>query len=219
MKPGKLFWRLMNYRPGALFWIVSFLLLFLGMVLFTQYKMTGRVDPVRLVDRGADLKYFWDRNPGLEHLDSYPNTSLEVARDRQSGRTAMLDMFVVSSAQIQALSCEGLAAFPPDSVYPGATDLVCFAIHKPDTGAGDPFAFAASFAVKAKDSQVGQFYRDLFTGRGLHASYMQNSSRAVILEADDGHSNTLARVAIRGTFDTAHAFFAVTEDFYRRGAQ
>ena len=219
MRPGKLFWRLMDHRPGTVFWIVSFLLLFLGMALFTQYKMTGRIDLASLVDRGADLKPFWDRNPDLEHTDSYPNTSLVTVRDRPSGRSAMLDMFVVSNARIQAVSCEGAGAFPPDSLYPGASDMVCFAIHKPDTGDGASFVFAASFAAKAEDSQVGQFYRDLFTRRGLKASFMQNSSRAVILEAEDEHLDTKARVAIRGKFDTAHAFFAVAEDFYRGGAK
>ena len=127
----------------------------------------------------------------------------------------MLDLFVVSSAQVEVVSCEESGAVPQASLYPGATDVVCFAIHKPDTGAGTAFAYGASFAAKAKDSEVGQFYRDLFTKRGLASGYMQNSSRAVILEAEDRHRDTVARVAIRGTFDTARAFFAVTDEFHR----
>jgi hypothetical protein len=193
-------------KSGPLFWIVTtLLLLFLGMAVWTQYKTKD----------AADMRPFWDRNPGLEHTDSYPNTSLVMARERQSGQTAMLDLFVVSSAQVEVVSCEESGAFPQASLFPGATDVVCFAIHKPDTGAGTAFAYGASFLAKAKDSEVGQFFRDLFNRRGLAWGYMQNSSEAVILQAENRRRNTVARVSIRGTFDTARAFFAVTDDFHR----
>jgi hypothetical protein len=186
-----------------MFWVGGGLLVFLGMVVVTQHEMTGRIDVGEMVNRDAGFSEFRRRNSSLEPIDTFSRTSLFVARDRSTGRRAMLDMAVVVNARVEVTSCTE----PPLTLHPGAGDVVCFTIQDA------AFVSAASFTVKARDSQVGQFYRDLFRARGLRVSVIQDSSRAVILEAEDEHSNTLARVSIRGSFDTARAFFAVTGDF------
>ncbi len=84
--------KILEYKPGAAFYMIGGLVLFIAMALFTQYKMKGRVDLAQLIDREADRKPFWDRNTSLEYVDSYPNTSLVMVRDRQTGRTGMLDL-------------------------------------------------------------------------------------------------------------------------------
>ena len=66
---------------------------------------------------------------------------------------------------------------------------------------------------------MGTFYRDLFSRRGLCVTATQNSSRAVILEAEDGRGSTVARVAIRSSFDNVQAFLAVTNEWVEAGAQ
>ena len=205
-----LIWRLLHYKPGAASYIVGGLLLAVSMALFTQYKMKGRVDVVSLIDRDADRKPFWDRNPRFEYVDSFPRTSFLIVKDRQTGRTAMVDAVVVINTELRPAACDSKVAF---KLLPGATDIVCFEIIKPDTGVGIAYVGAVSFQAKAKDSQVAQFYRDLFLKHGNKVSPIKNSSWGVILEAEDKTGETVARISTRSPFDTAQAFFAWTKDF------
>jgi hypothetical protein len=205
--------KLLYYRPGSAFIIISVLVIFFGMIVVTRYLKTGRVNLKAMVDQGSETKPFWDRNPHLELVDSYPHTALVVVRDRPTGRTAMLDLAVGMNAQVRAVSCEDSRGFRPEMIYTGATGTVCFAIDKPDTGAGDLFTYAAGFSARAKDTQVEQFYRTLFTSRGNGVTVIQNSSQAIILEAENEKHDTVARISIRGAFDTAQGFLAWTTDF------
>ncbi len=205
--------KLLFYKPGTAFYIISVLVIFFAMIVLTQYRMTGRVNLRGMVDQGAETKPFWERNPHLEPVDSYPHTSLVVVRDRATGRAAMLDLAVGLSAQVRMVPCESTGGFSAEVIYTGAGESICFAIDKPDTGAGDMFTHAVSFTANAKDSQVEQFYRNLFTRRGKRITVIQNSSRAIILEAEDEKHNTVARIAIRGVFDTARGFLAWNNDF------
>jgi hypothetical protein len=206
--------RLLYYRPGSAFYIISVLAIFLGMIVITRYLKTGHVNFKAMVDRGSETKPFWDRNPHLELVDSYPHTALVVVRDRPTGGTAMLDLAVGMNAQVRPVSCEDSRGFRPEMIYTVAGETMCFAIDKPDTGAGDAFIYAASFSAEAKDTQVEQFYRTLFTSRGKRVTVIQNSSQAIILEAEDEKHNTVARISIRGSFDTARGFLAWTNDFH-----
>jgi len=210
---GRLFWWILEFKPGSAFWIVSLLLLFIGMAVFTQYQMTGKVNVSEMINRDVHRQYFWDRNPDIEYRDSFPNTSLVMVRDRQSGLTAMLDMAVVQSARIRASACTEPLPISDSERPPGATGILCFAIEKPDTGAGDRYIFASAWSAKGKQSQVGQFYRELFGARGLNVTRIQDSSRATILEAEDEHHDTVARVSIRASFDISQIFLAVTDGF------
>src|SRR5579872_4256975 len=206
--------KLLNYKPGSVFCIVCVLILFFGMVLITQYRMTGHINLRKMVDRDADLKPFWDRNPQLESIDSYPHTSLVVVRDRSTGRTAMLDLAVGLEAQVRPLSCEHASGFSEEMIPRDAGERACWMIDKPDTGAGTSYVYAASFSTKSKDSQVEQFYRSLFTSRGKQVTVIRNSSSAIILEAENEDHDTVARISIRGSFDTSQSFLAWTKDFH-----
>jgi hypothetical protein len=205
--------RLLEYKPGAAFYIIGGVLLLLAMALFTQYRMTGRVNLQALVDRDADRKPFWDRNPQLEFVDSYPHTSLVVVRDRATGRSGMLDLAMIVTAVVQPAPCDNSRELS-EMIYSDAGESLCFTINKPDTGAGDPYTHGVSFSAEAKEGQVEQFYRNLFTRRGKQVSVMQNSSNGIILEAEDEHQNTVARISIRGSFDTAQGFLSWTNDFH-----
>jgi len=205
--------RLLEYRPGTAFYIIGGLILFVAMALFVQYRMTGRVNLQAMIDRGTEFKPFLDRNPHLEFVDSYPNTAMVVVRDRATGRTAMLDLAMIITAEVRAVPCENSREFSPKMVYTDAGESMCFTINKPDTGAGDLYTHAVSFSAKAKESQVEQFYRDLFTSWGKRVSVMQDSSSAIILEAEDEDHNTVARISIRGSFDTVQGFLSWTNDF------
>jgi hypothetical protein len=187
------------------------LVLFFGMIVITRYRMTGHVSLRAMIDRGAESQPFWERNPHLEPVDSYPHTGLVLVRDRPTGRTAMVDLAVVVSAKVSPVSCGDFGGMRPEMVYTGAEEIVCFTIDKPDTGAGTLFTSGASFVAKAKDSQVEQFYRNLFTSHGKRVSVVQNSSSAIILEAEDEDRDTVARISIRGSFDTARGFLAWTK--------
>jgi hypothetical protein len=186
---------------------------FFGMIVFTRYRMTGHLNLKAMVDHGSETKPFRERNPHLDLVDSYPHTGLVIVRDRRTGGTAMLDLAVGLSAQVRPVSCEDSGGFRPEIIYPGAGETICFAIDKPDTGAGVMFTYAASFSARAKDSQVEQFYRNLFASRGRRVTVVQNSSRAIILEAENESHDTVARISIRGSFDTARGFLAWTKDF------
>jgi|SRR5579883_1046765 len=206
--------KLLNYKPGSAFYIGVVLVLFFGTVFTMQYRTTGHVSLRDMVDRDAELKPFWDRNPQLELVDSYPHTSLVVVRDRSTNRTAMLDLAVGLDAQVRPLPCEHASGFSADIIPRNAGERVCWIIDKPDTGAGDSFSYAASFSAKAKDSEIEQFYRNLFASRGDRVTVMQNSSRAIILEAENEDHDTVARISIRGIFDTSQGFLAWTKNFH-----
>jgi len=126
-----------------------------------------------------------------------------MVRDRQSGVRLLLDMVAVNSAKVQVRRCEG------EPLVSGAADVVCVAIHKPDTGAGTDYTSGVSFTAKARSSVVGQFYRDWFASRGWHTSVMQDSSGALILEAEDAQGSTKARVVLRGSVDSAAGFLTI----------
>ena len=206
--------RLLEYRPGSAFYIIGGLLLFFAMALFVQYKKTGHANLWAMVDRGGELKPFWDRNPHLELADSYPNTSLVVVRDRATDRTAMLDLAGIATAEVHPTTCEDTRSFSPELIYTAASQSVCFAINKPDTGAGVPYTHGASFSAQAKESQVEQFYRDLFAKKGKRVSVVKNSSWGIILEAEDEKEDTVARISIRGSFDTTQGFLSWTDGFH-----
>lgn len=205
--------KLLNYKPGTAFTIVAVLVLFFGMMLFTRYRMTGRVNLRAMVDHGLENKPFWERNPHLGQIDSYPHTGLVLVRDRPTGRTAMVDLAVGLNAELRPVACEDAGGLRSEMIYSGAEEIICFKIDKPDTGAGTLFTSGISFAAKAKDSQVAQFYRDLFTGRKQRITTIQNSSSAIILEAENEDQDTTARISIRGSFDTARGFLAWTKGF------
>src|SRR5437660_1699380 len=138
--------KLLNYKPGAAFTIIVVLVLFFGMVLFTRYRLTGRVNLRGMVDRGLGNKPFWERNPHLEQVDSYPHTSLVLVRDRPTGRTAMVDLAVGLNAELHPVACDGADGLPSEMIYSGAEEIICFKIDKPDTGAGTLFTAGISFA-------------------------------------------------------------------------
>jgi hypothetical protein len=205
--------RLLHYKPGAAFTIVSVVAIFLATIFIARYRATGRIDLKGMIDQGTESKPFWEANPHLELVDSYPHTGLVVVRDRSTGRTAMLDLAIGLNAQVRAVSCGDLAGFHSEMIFSGAEEIVCFTIDKPDTGAGTLFTSGVSFVAKVKDSQVEQFYRELFTSHGKRVSVVQNSSRATILEAEDEDRDTVARISIRGSFDSARGFVAWTRKF------
>jgi hypothetical protein len=206
--------RLLQYKPGSVFYIIIVLVLFFGMIVITRYRMTGHVNLRGMIDRGTESQPFWERNLHLEPVDSYPRTGLVVVRERSTGRTAMVDVAVGLNAQVLPVSCGAVARFRSEMIFSGAEELVCFTIDKPDTGAGTLFISAASFVAKVKDSQVEQFYRNLFTSHGKRVTVVQNSSSAIILEAEDEDRDTVARISIRGSFDTAQVFLAWTTKFH-----
>ena len=205
--------KLLEYKPGAAFYIIGGVLLLVAMALFVQYKKTGRVNLWAMIDRGSDLKPFFDRNPHLELVDSYSNTAFVIVRDRATGKTAMLDLTAILEAEVRPTTCEDTRSFSPTLIYTGASESTCFAIHKPDTGAGVNYTYGASFAVNAKDTQLERFYRSLFTKKGMHISLIENSSEAIILEAENEKEDTVARISIRGSFDTSQGFLAWTDEF------
>src|SRR5438045_7434374 len=126
--------RLLYYRPGSAFYIISILAIFLGMIAITRYLKTGHVNFKDMVDQGAESRPFWDRNPHLELVDSYPHTSLVVVRDRPTGRTAMLDLAVGLSAQVRPVSCDVSGGFRPAMIYTRAGGCLCLPTDKPDAG-------------------------------------------------------------------------------------
>jgi hypothetical protein len=205
--------RLLHYKPGAAFYIIGVTAVFFAMILITRYHATGHLNLGSMIDRGTETKPFWERNPQLELVDSYPHTGLVIVRDRATGRTAMLDLAVGLTAQLRTVSCDDSGGFRSELIYAGAEEIVCFTIDKPDTGAGTLFTSGASFRAKDKDSQVEQFYRNLLTSHGKRITVVQSSSRAIILEAENENRDTVARISIRGEFDTARGFLAWTKDF------
>ena len=203
---------LLFYKPSRAASIIACLITFLVMVFVTQYRMKGRIDLAKMVDTGSEMQPFWQRNPRLQFVDSFPNTSFVMVKDSQTGVSAMLDSAVVINAEVHPRACDGEGA-PRSAIPPGATGRACFRIVKPDTGAGDAYTGAVSFRLREKDAQVAQFYRALFLSAGDKITTIRDSSRGIVLEAEDTRGNTVARIAIRSSFDTATAFLAWTPEF------
>lgn len=202
----------LRFRPGSACYIVGGVLLAAAMVLFTQYKMKGRIDISALVDRDAAMKPFWHDNPRFQYVDSFPRTSFLVVKDKQTGMTSMLDTTVVINAEVRPVPCS--AAAPGSSILPpNTTDLACFLVVKPYTGAGVPYVRGVSFRSPVKDVEVARFYRSLFQARGSKITTILNSSSGIILEAENDRGDTLARVSTRSPFDAASTFVAWTQDF------
>src|SRR5258708_36232680 len=130
--------KILEYKPGAAFYIIGGLVLFIAMALFTQYKMKGRVDLAQLIDREADRKPFWDRNTSLEYVDSYPNKSLVMVCDQQTAQTGMLDLSDMLIIQVRPLTHRLAFGFYPEIIYPcAAGGVICFAIDMPDIRASE----------------------------------------------------------------------------------
>lgn len=206
-----------SFQPGL--WIYGAVFFFLFMTLFSQYRTNGKMNVAGLGEGDTGPKYFWDRNPNLEPTDSYPGTSLVEVRERKSGRTAVLDLLVVSSkAQVETAPCEEQTEGGAEGgLYPEATDAVCFTIHQTGARGGRKFGFATSFRAAAKTDDVGQFYRSLFTGRGLRANVVEDANGALVLEGENEQRNTVARIALGGPAGRLRGFFAVTDEFRSRG--
>ncbi|HEY3837216.1 MAG TPA: hypothetical protein VGL72_11625 [Bryobacteraceae bacterium] len=200
----------LRFKPGTAFYVIGGSLALVSMMLITQYRVKGRVDVRAMINRGSEMDPFWQRNPRLHLLDSFPGTSFLMVQDTPSGRSAMMDSAVVINAEVRPVDC---AAFVRSIVPSDAGGLVCFEIAKPDTGAGDVYTGSASFQLKNKDADVAEFYRTLFQSRQERVTVIQDSSRGIVLESEDARGNTTARVSICSTFQVVDAFFAWTRDF------
>src|SRR5689334_5324657 len=111
---------LLHFKPGAGAYVGGGFLLFLCMVFAGQYFSTGRLDVKEMVDSGPHLADFWVRNPHLKLVDTYPRTSLIQARDKETGRTFLLDVAVVRNAQVRLQPCEEHAGEAATLAYPDA---------------------------------------------------------------------------------------------------
>src|SRR5436305_14752744 len=92
---------LLSYKPGTGTYVGGGFLLFLCMIVAGQYFSTGRLDVKEMVDGGLDLKDFWIRNPRLKFADSYPRTSLIMARDYETCRRLMMDAAAGRNAEMR----------------------------------------------------------------------------------------------------------------------
>jgi hypothetical protein len=196
------------FRPGTGTFVGGGLALFLCMILAGQYFSTGRLDVSQMVNGGLDLHDFWIRNPQLKFVDSYPRTSLIQVRDVETGSRFLLDAAVVRNAEVRPQPCEDHVGDAATLAYPNSQEVICFGLILPNS-ATPAYRSAVSFKVKAKDSQLQKYYQDLFRGLGKKIDPVIESSRAVILEAEDGIGNTFGRVSLRSSFDTSYGFLAV----------
>ena len=112
------------------------------------------------------------------------------------------------NAEMRPQPCEEHKGNAGALVYPQSEEVTCSAIILPNS-ASTAYRSAVSFKVKAKDSQVAQYYRELFRGLGKKVSPVAESSRQIVLEAEDGAGDTFGRVSIRSSFDTCYGFLAV----------
>jgi hypothetical protein len=200
---------LLFYKPGTAFYVIGGSLLFVSVVLITQYKKEGSVDIGKMFGKDPFMEAFWQRNPRLKYVESLRNSSLVKVKDTQTGLSSMLDMSVVINAEVRTTACSGESAVLPH----GATNLVCFQVVKPDTGAGDSYTDAVSFVMKAKDAEVAQFFRELFLSRQDKVTTIRNSSRGIVLEAENQRGNTVARIAVKSSFEMVDSFLAWNGEF------
>jgi hypothetical protein len=199
---------LLTFKPGTGSYIAGGVLLFFCMILAGQYFGTGRLDVAQMVDRGTDFNDFWVRNPRLKFVDSYSRTSLIQARDVETGRRFLLDLGVVHYAQVRPQPCDDHVGDAGTLAYPDSEDVTCFDLILPNR-AETHYHSAVSFKVKAKESQVSKYYKDVFRGLGKKIDPVMDSPSAVILEAVDGVGNAFGRVSIRESADTSYGFLAV----------
>lgn len=209
---GKILDAVLDYKPGTGFYIIGALVLFFGGILTVTYLTEGEINLGRLFGTSQSENPFWGRNPHFEKVDTYTKTSFYEVRDRASGRTAMLDLASLDTAEIKPRPCEMLA-LPKEIDYPGATDRICYEMNKPDTGSGHLYVGAISFTAKAKSTQVAAFYRAQFVKRGYSVlAIVEDPGRAIVLEAED-KGNTVARISVGHRGDVAFGFFVWTKDF------
>jgi hypothetical protein len=199
---------LLRFKPGTGTYVGGGFLLFLCMAVGGRYFSTGRLDATQMVDSGLDLNAFWVRNPQLKFVDSYPRTSLIMARHFESGRRFILDAAAVKNAEVRPQPCDEHVGDAGTLAYPQSEEVTCFGLILPHS-ATPAYRSAVSFKVKAKESQVTKYYQDLFRGLGKKVDPVVTSTRATIFEAEDGIGNTFARVSIRGSFDTSYGFLTV----------
>jgi len=200
--------RLLAFKPGTGTYLSGLSALSVCAILAGQYFSTGRLDVKQMVDGGMDLTDFWIRNPHIKFVDSYPRTSLIHVRDTQTGRHFILDAAVVKNAEVRPEPCEDHVGDAATLAYPDSLEVTCFGLILPNS-ARPAYRSAISFKVKAKDRQVAKYYRDVFRGLGKQIDPVIDSSRAVILEAEDGIGDTFGRVSIRSSLDTSYGFLAV----------
>jgi hypothetical protein len=199
---------LLSYRPGMGTYVGGVSLMFLCVVLAGRYFSTGRLDVNHMVDGGLDLQDFWVRNPRLKFVDSYPRTSLIQVRDRETGRRFLVDAAAVENAELRPEDCADHFGDAATLAHPDSMEVTCFGLILPNS-AVPAWRSAVAFKVKAKDRQVEKYYVDLFRGLGKNVDPVIESSRALILEAEDGVGNIFGRVSIRGSFDTSYGFLTL----------
>jgi hypothetical protein len=199
---------LLNFKPGTGSYIIGGLFLFICIALAAQYFGAGHGDVESMIDQSADHQEFWVRNPHLGYLDSYRGTSLFLARERENGRASILDLAVVSNAEARLQPCDEQIGAAASLAFPGAAEAVCFSHIKPNQSS-PLYRTAVSFRAKGKAGQVANYYQKLFRGLGKKTTVVQDSSQAIVLQAEDGNQNTVARVAIHGSSDIAYVFLAV----------
>src|ERR1044072_9286282 len=187
---------LLSYKSGTGTYITGAVLLFLCMAVSSHCFSAGRLDVQQMVDGGMDLKAFWIRNPRLKFVDSYPRTSMIQARDFETGRRFLVDAAAVKSAEVRPQACEDHVGDAGTLAYPASEEVTCFGLILPKS-ATPAYRSAVSFKAKAKEGDVAKYYHPLFRGLGKKTTTIMDSSRGVILEAEDGIGNTYGRVSIR----------------------
>lgn len=204
-------------------WILCLIAIFFGGAMFVAYRQSGETNVKELVlemfvgDRAtrAQQQLFWDRNPNLEYVRRYSQSSITEVRVRDSSsRTAVIDRSILSGVRLQTSPCEGPGMFPAAEIYAGATDLVCFALSKPgDTDGEYKYRFAASYTAPAKAVPVGEFYDKFLRSRGLELMILQDDLSVQILEGTQPGIGTMMRVSIRNYGGTTHVFLAASDAF------
>jgi len=210
---------------SGLAWCLGGLVFFIGGALFVASQQSGETNIkellMGLVDEDsvarAKQKEFWDRNPNLEFIRRYNRTSMTEVRVRDSSsQIAVLDREILDGVRIQTSSCEGTRMFTPAEIYPGATDLVCFTLEKPNDAGGDyQYRFAASFSAPAKATPVGAFYQELIRARGMHVRTLDNGIDLQTVEGEGPEPGfvTVVRVAILSFGRTTSLFLAASDAF------
>ena len=202
-----------NYKWGTGSSVIAAFVVFLGGIFITQYVTKGRIDLMAMVNRSSGINLVLEANPGWEYFENHSRTTLYSIRERSSGNTALIDLAVLTSAQMKARACDAAALPPHGAQFAGAAaGMVCFQIVKPKDSES-PYVSAVSFTAKAKKSEVAYFYRTLFANEGFRISGLQDSVHFTILDVEDKRHNTVARVSMRSAFDTSYVFIAWTADF------
>src|SRR5207253_1176718 len=105
--------------------VIATFVVFIGAILVFQWKTQGSVDPLAMVNTSDPaLKSFLDGNARWEYVDHHSRTSLYAIRDRESGKSAMIDLAVLSSGETKARPCDAAALPQSDAQYPAAAGTV-----------------------------------------------------------------------------------------------